>query len=47
MTRKETKDKTRKKMEGDLEISAAEYADYSENIISNLQAAYFKKCHPR
>jgi hypothetical protein len=45
-TFKETKNRTRKRIEGGLKISAAKYADHAENRISKLQAAYFKKYHP-
>ncbi|KAN0139934.1 Rho GTPase activation protein [Lactarius tabidus] len=44
--RKETTKRTRTRIEGDLKISAAKYADHAENRISKLQAAYFKKYHP-
>ncbi|KAH9044598.1 hypothetical protein EDB85DRAFT_471359 [Lactarius pseudohatsudake] len=46
-TLKETEDQTRKRIEEDLNKSAANYADYAENTISKLQQAYFKKYHPR
>ena len=45
--RKETEDRTRKRIEEDLNKSAANYADYAENTIAKLQQAYFKKYHPR
>ncbi|KAF8256585.1 hypothetical protein EI94DRAFT_1765002 [Lactarius quietus] len=40
---KESNDETRKRIEEDLRISAAKYADYAENTISRLQQAYLKK----
>ncbi|KAH9065848.1 Rho GTPase activation protein [Lactarius vividus] len=43
----ETEDQTRKRIEEDLNKSAANYADYAENTISKLQQAYFRKYHPR
>ena len=44
--RKETNDKTRKRIEKDLTSSTATYADLVENEISKLQQAYLKKYHP-
>jgi hypothetical protein len=44
--RKETEDQTRKRVEEDLEDSAAKYADHAE-IILKLQQTYLKKYHPR
>ena len=46
-TRQETKDETRRRIENDLNSSAAKYADHAENRILKLQEAYFKKYHPR
>ncbi len=40
-------DQTRKRVEKDLEESAAKYADYAENTILKLQQAYLKKYHLR
>jgi hypothetical protein len=44
--RKETNDKTRKRIDHALKLSTAWYADYAENEISKLQQAYLKKHHP-
>ncbi|KAI9439458.1 hypothetical protein BJY52DRAFT_529761 [Lactarius psammicola] len=44
---KEKEDQTRKRVEEDLEDSAAKYADHAENTILKLQQAYLKKHHPR
>jgi hypothetical protein len=46
-TRKKTENQTRKRVEEDLEDSAAKYADHAENKILKLQQAYLKKYHPR
>ncbi|KAI9456966.1 Rho GTPase activation protein [Lactarius psammicola] len=45
--RKESNDKTRKRVEEDLKKSAAKYADHAENTISKLQQAYLEKYYPR
>ncbi|KAH8989329.1 Rho GTPase activation protein [Lactarius hatsudake] len=44
---KETENRTRKRVEDDLEGSAAKYADHAENTILKLQQAYLKKRRPR
>lgn len=44
--RKESEDKTRNRIEGDLKESAAKYADHVEGKISDLEA-YSKKNNPR
>jgi hypothetical protein len=36
-----------KRLEEGLSVSAAKYAEYTENTISKLQQAYLKKCSPR
>ncbi|KAH9029694.1 Rho GTPase activation protein [Lactarius pseudohatsudake] len=43
----QTGDRTRKRVEGSLEDSAAKYANHAENTILKLQQAYLKKHHPR
>jgi hypothetical protein len=44
--RKETNDKTRKRIEKDLKSTTAFYADCAENEMLKLQQAYSKKHHP-
>ena len=39
-------DLTKKRVEKDLRNSTADYANFTENTISKLQQAYFKKSHP-
>jgi hypothetical protein len=47
LVRKESNDKTRERIERDLNTSAANYADYAENMVSKLQQAYFRKYQPQ
>ena len=44
---KDTEVQTRKRLQEDLKISAAKYADHTENTIMKLQRAYLNKLHPR
>jgi hypothetical protein len=44
--RKETNEKSRKRIEKGLKESTAKYADHVEKDISKLQQAYLKKYHP-
>jgi len=44
---KEIEDRTRQRVEEDLEDSAVKYADHAENTIMKLQQAYSKKNNPR
>ncbi|KAF8256584.1 hypothetical protein EI94DRAFT_1821835 [Lactarius quietus] len=44
---KGSKAETRKRIEEDLKISAAKYADHAEITIAKLQRAYLRKYHPR
>jgi hypothetical protein len=46
-TWKETENRTRKRIEGGLEISAANYADHAENTISKLKATNSKIYRPQ
>ncbi|KAI9453219.1 hypothetical protein BJY52DRAFT_1189777 [Lactarius psammicola] len=46
-TLKESKDRTRRRIEDDLKRSAANYADHAEDTISRLQQAYLKKYYPQ
>ena len=47
MIRKESKDETRKRIEKNLEKSAAIYTGHAENKISKLQQTYLKKYYPQ
>ncbi|KAH9175080.1 Rho GTPase activation protein [Lactarius sanguifluus] len=44
---KKTEDWTGKRIEDDLEESAAEYANHAETRVSTLQKTYLKRYHPR
>ncbi|KAH9049278.1 hypothetical protein EDB83DRAFT_2522820 [Lactarius deliciosus] len=44
---KESKDRTRNRIEEDLKRSATSYADHAENKVSKLQQAYLKKYYPQ
>ncbi|KAI9429823.1 Rho GTPase activation protein [Lactarius indigo] len=46
-TLKESKDRTRNRIEEDLKRSAKNYADHAENKVSKLQQAYLKKYYPQ
>ncbi|KAH9165429.1 hypothetical protein EDB89DRAFT_302679 [Lactarius sanguifluus] len=46
-TLKESKDRTRHRIEEDLKKSATSYADHAENKVSKLQQAYLKKYYPQ
>ncbi|KAH8989386.1 hypothetical protein EDB86DRAFT_3081124 [Lactarius hatsudake] len=46
-TLKESKDRTRNRIEEELKRSATSYADYAENKVSKLQRAYLKKYYPQ
>ncbi|KAH9175092.1 hypothetical protein EDB89DRAFT_2138609 [Lactarius sanguifluus] len=46
-TLKESKDRTRNRIEECLQRSATSYADHAENKVSKLQQAYLKKYYPQ
>ena len=47
MAQKDSNDKTRKRIEEDLKISASAYADYAETTVSTLQQGYLRKYQPQ
>ncbi|KAH9032171.1 Rho GTPase activation protein [Lactarius pseudohatsudake] len=46
-TLKESKDRTKNRIEEDLKNSATKYADCAENTVARLQQAYLKKYYPQ